>query len=214
MNKVHLVWDLDGTLINSEKDVFLSLEAAVSAVGLSKKDQIAPFRLGPTIDKILDSSFPESKITVDKKTAIIKGFRDIYDNCGFNNTALVDGVEQILRDNRFEHHILTNKPDLATKFIIKKLGLDDCFCTIITPYTFEKKLTKTELFAYLKSLYPFEHFIGIGDMDTDCRAAKDNGIASVGVLWGTGTRRELISCGCDIIVGTIAELKSKLEEMI
>ena len=204
MKNIHLIWDFDGTLVDSGKDVFESLDAAVQREGLSKTDQVADYKLGPTIDKILDISFPPDVLSQGKKEAIIKRFRQIYDNCDFKNTVPFVGIEKIINDNKFIHHILTNKPDLVTKKIIFKLNWAGVFSSVVTPYSFLKEKeplkNKRELFAFLKKEYLNDILIGIGDMPTDCLAAKTNGLIAIGVLWGTGTKNELEESGCDIIV--------------
>lgn len=219
MAALHLIWDLDGTLINSEEEVLEALIKSVKDAGLTEKDQIAPFRVGPTIDKILDATFSKETLTPVIKSAVIKNFRNNYDNCGFNRTPAFDGIEDILKDTRYIHHIVTNKPDLATGRIIEKLGWQGLFEDIITPYSFmksadDRKMTKTELFASIISRYAGEKFTGIGDMTTDAKAALDNGIYAVGVLWGTGTEEELTGAGCAAVVKTAFELQELLRKIL
>ncbi|MCR4925237.1 MAG: HAD family hydrolase [Clostridiales bacterium] len=209
MSKLHVIWDLDGTLINSESEVLQALIKSVREVGLTESDQRAPFRVGPTIDKILDEAFDEKLLSSEKKSAIVKIFRNRYDNCGFNNTLPFDGVEKILKDARFIHHIVTNKPDLATNRILERLGWRTFFESVITPYSFMKtpsdsKKSKTELFSICMKQYPSEKFVGVGDMETDAKAAIANNIPAIGVLWGTGTKEEL--SGCVFIANTTSEL--------
>ena len=110
---------------------------------------------------------------------------------------------------------MTNKPDLATNRIIEKLGWKNYFASIITPYSFvkspdDKRKSKAELFAICMADYPDEKFVGIGDMDTDAKAALANNIPAIGVLWGTGTREELADCACTHIVETVEELEELL----
>jgi len=216
--QLHIIWDLDGTLINSEQEVLASLIRAVQLVGFSESDQKEPFRVGPTIDKMLDNAFSSNILTPQKKSEIISSFREIYDNCGFNKTPAFEGIEEILSDSRFVHHIVTNKPDLATNRILEKLGWKNYFASVITPYSFmkstsDKKKTKTELFAICMRDYPDKKFVGIGDMDTDIRAATNNNISAIGVLWGTGTKNELKKCTCTHIVKTVGDLKNTLERI-
>ncbi len=218
MEKLHIIWDLDGTLINSENEVLEALVRSVRECSLSEKDQKSPFRVGPTIDKILDASFDDSILTAEKKSAVVAAFRKNYDNCGFNHTPPFEGIEAILKDARFVHHIVTNKPDLVTNRIIEKLGWKDYFDCVITPYSFmkspdEKRKSKAELFAHCVASYPDDKFVGVGDMDTDARAAIGNGIPSIGVLWGTGTKTELENVGCTYIAENVVELKSLLETL-
>lgn len=216
VNKLHIIWDLDGTLIDSEQEVLNALIKSVRDVGLMEKDQKSPFRVGPTVDKILDTSFSPSVLTGDKKKEIIKNFRLNYDNCGFKHTPPFVGIENILKDSFFIHHIVTNKPDLATGRIIEKLGWKQYFVSIVTPYSYiksadDKRKTKTELFALCMSDYPDEKFVGIGDMETDAKAALDNNIPAIGVLWGTGTREELEKSGCTYISNSICNLYEHLK---
>ena len=218
MSKLHIIWDLDGTLINSENEVLEALVRSVRECGLSEKDQKASFRVGPTIDKILDAAFDSSILTSEKKSAVVAAFRKNYDNCGFNHTPPYEGIEEILRDTKFVHHIVTNKPDLATNRIIEKLGWKDYFESVITPYSFmkspdDKRKSKTELFTLCIAAYQDEKFVGVGDMDTDARAAIENNIPAIGVLWGTGTKTELENVGCAYIAENVVELKSLLETL-
>lgn len=211
MRKLHIIWDLDGTLIDSENEVLEALVKSVRQAGLSEQEQKAPFRVGPTIDKILDAAFSSDLLTSSKKNEIIKNFRNNYDNCGFNNTPAFDGIEEILKDSRFIHHIVTNKPDLATSRILEKLGWKNYFASVVTPYSYmkspeDKRKTKTELFALCMADYTNESFVGVGDMETDARAAIENQIHAIGVLWGTGTRNELENCGCTYIAKDAKEL--------
>ena len=217
--KVHLLWDLDGTLINSEEEVLEALKKSVSDVGLSEEDQCAPFRVGPTIDKILENSFSSIVLTLERKQKIIENFRKNYDNCGFYKTVSFGGLEEILLDKNYIHHIVTNKPDLATNRILDRLRWKNYFADVVTPYTFMKnsvevKKTKTELFKYLINKYKGKRFIGIGDMATDAVAALNNDIDAIGVLWGTGTQSELYNCNCSYIVKTVYELKVLLKNLI
>ena len=218
-NRLHIIWDLDGTLINSEKEVLDVLKKSVREVGLSEKNQKSPFRIGPPIDVILDDAFGKNALSVQKKAEVIAAFRKNYDNCGFNNTPAFDGIEGILKDERFVHHIVTNKPDMATNRIIEKLGWKDFFVSVITPYSFikssdDRRKTKAELFAICMADCPNGKFVGVGDMATDAKAALENNIPAIGVLWGAGTRAELESCGCAHIADTVEKLKLILEDNV
>ena len=215
---LHIIWDLDGTLVDSEREVMDAIVRSVREAGLSEKSQKSPFRVGPTIDRMLDEAFGVGVLAPEKKAEIISLFRRNYDGCGFNNTPAFDGIEDILADGRFVHHVVTNKPDVATGRILEKLGWKKYFVSAITPYSFiespdDRRKTKAELFAICMEEYPGESFVGVGDMDTDARAAMENGIPAIGVLWGTGTREELEGCGCTRLADTAAQLKEMLMAM-
>lgn len=210
MRKIGLIWDLDGTLINSENEVLACLIKAIRQVGLTEEQQIKPFRVGPTIDKILDESFSKEIMNIQMKNAIIMDFRNRYDNCEFNKTMPFEGIKKILELSNIDNYIVTNKPDLATNRIISKLGWRKYFKKIVTPYTKmrqeQERKSKTELFSEIIQSTQNDFYIGIGDMATDAIAAKNNNIEAIGVLWGTGTKKELEEIKCTKIFSKVKEL--------
>lgn len=215
-SKLHIIWDLDGTLIDSAPEIKDVLDKSVKEAGFSEIEPVAPFRSGPPLDKVLEYMYGD-RLSEKNIIQIVFAFRKNYDNCGFNNTPGFVGIENILSDQLFIHHIVTNKPDLATGRIIEKLGWKQYFVSIVTPYSYiksadDKRKTKTELFALCMSDYPDEKFVGIGDMETDAKAAIENNIPAIGVLWGTGTREELEKSGCTYIAETVEDLRIILKE--
>jgi phosphoglycolate phosphatase len=216
----HLIWDLDGTLIDSSNEIIACLELAVKNSGLELSRRINPFIIGPTIDVILKNAFPSEYVSGDILEQVILNFRMIYDNSEFNMTKSFSGIEKIVKDKQsFVHHIVTNKPDMPTKKILEKLGWTTYINSVNTPYSEiiaqDSKLLKSkrELFSGLITKYDEQSFfVGIGDMKSDCIAAKDNNIKSVGVLWGTGTREELSDC-CDYLFDTTKQLYDFLHGM-
>lgn len=213
---LNLIWDLDGTLINSEDEVYDSIVKAIADNGLDAKKAVSPLRVGPTIDVLLRTSFSEDYMTEEKLAGVIKSFRKIYDNSDFDKTPAFDGIREIIENNNFNHYVLTNKPDFPSRRILRKLGFDSFVKRLVTPYTFgaEKKLAKPELFKRLieEEKLDVNLTFGIGDMQTDEKAAHSAEIKALGVLWGTGTKEEL--SGCDEVFGSVAELKEFLEKSI
>jgi phosphoglycolate phosphatase len=218
---INIIWDLDGTLIDSAKEVKQCLEVAVKKSGLDLSKQIKPFVIGPTIEKIIREAFPPEMITDEILNGTIKHFRRIYDNSDFEQTKPFLGIEEIVTDTiNFTHHIVTNKPDMPTNRILDKINWSKYIASVNTPYTrnslSDNKLQlKNELFRDVIDEHggDISSFIGIGDMKSDCMAAKDNNITTVGVLWGTGTREELSYC-CDHIFDNVKQLRGYLYGVI
>jgi phosphoglycolate phosphatase len=210
----NLIWDLDGTLIDSQKEVLENIRLAISDAGLEEHDMIRPFRVGPTIDKILKTSFTEERLADGKLQTAIAAFRNRYDNSSFSYTGSYEGIDKIIMDARFIHYIVTNKPDTPSKKIIEKLGWNQYVKRLVTPYTFgPEKKTKPELFSMLMDEEQLDKKItvGIGDMEGDCSAAEQSNIRTIGVLWGTGTESELAHCS--YICRTVSELSELLETL-
>jgi len=217
---IHIIWDLDGTLIDSDREIKLSIEYALKKSGLDLSKQIKPIIVGPTIDKILLESFPSDIMTDALLEDIIIAFREIYDNSNYEQTKPFPGIESIIfSTDKFVHHIVTNKPDMPTNRILDKLNWSKYIASVTTPYTNSsafngKKRSKYEIFMDIitESNTAVSSFIGIGDMKTDCLAAEQNNITAVGVLWGSGTRDELSDC-CDYLFEDAKQLHDFLYEI-
>ena len=211
----HLIWDLDGTLVDSQKEILYHLELALKDSSLDIADTIKPIRTGPPINIMLKECFPADMLIDDKMTEILFHFRERYDTSDYIMTEPFVGIDEIISDTtNFIHHIVTNKPEYASRRIINKLGWDDKITYLKTPSDkSNQKKSKTELFSELIIKFggDVSSFIGIGDMKSDCIAAKENNIVSIGVLWGSGTREELLDC-CDYLFEDTEQLRDFLYE--
>ena len=209
----NIIWDLDGTLIDSQKEVLYHLELALKDSSLNMTAQIKPIRTGPPVDIMLRESFPMDMFTDDKMTEILFHFRERYDASDYIMTEPFDGIDEIISDTtHFIHHIVTNKPEYASRRIIKKLGWENIITSLKAPSNeITRKKSKTILFSELiaESNDDPSMFIGIGDMKSDCIAAKENNITVVGVLWGSGTREELVDY-CDYLFEDTKQLRNYL----
>ena len=216
-NLLNLIWDLDGTLIDSQKEILYYLEFALKESSLNIADQIKPIRTGPPIDIMLKESFPAEMLTEEKLNEVIHNYRERYNNSGFTMTDPFNGIEEIISDvANFVHHIVTNKPNPASRRIIKKMGWENKVTSLKTQSEHpEQRKSKSELFAELITELggSGSSFVGIGDMKSDCLAARDNNITAVGVLWGSGTREELSDC-CDYLCEDTQKLYDFLYERV
>jgi phosphoglycolate phosphatase len=208
----HLIWDLDGTLVDSQADILHYLELALRDVSLDMRAQVKPVRIGPPLDVILRESFPIEILTEEMMRKVISSYRTRYNNSGFPMTAPFGGIDDIISDTvNFVHHVVTNKPNPASSHIIEKVGWAGKITSLKAQSArIEEKRSKSELFAELIAEFgDGSQFIGIGDVKTDGAAAKNNNITAVGVLWGSGTREELADC-CDHVFENTAQLRGFL----
>lgn len=216
--KLHLLWDMDGTLVNSEPEILATIEKSLEIVGVKIGEACDALRIGPPIRTILRNSFTKDILSEEQLNEAVMAFRKIYDSSDYVNTLPFDGIDELIHDNHFVHHIITNKPDLATNRIIEKKGWEGKVIDVLTPHTMEKKIgrpmSKPELFLYCRANYPEVPMVGIGDMALDAESARTAGIKTIGVLWGTGTKEELESAGCNYIVNDTKQLKQLLINLI
>ncbi len=211
---LHLLWDMDGTLVNSEPEILATIEESLATVDVKMCDKKNALRIGPPVKTIIRNSFPDDILSEEKLNEAVKAFRRIYDSSNYENTHPFDGIDDLIHDRRYVHHVITNKPDLATNRILERKGWKERVVDVLTPHTLEMEvghtMTKPELFKYCKAAYPDVPMIGIGDMALDAESAHAAGIKCIGVLWGTGTREELEEAECDYIVNDTRQLKELL----
>ena len=165
---------------------------------------------------MLRRSFSEKQLDDHQIDEVIKQFRVIYDSSEFQDTVPFEGIDEMIHSSEYVHHVITNKPDYATKRILEKKGWGSQFVDVFSPDSFisemGRKLNKTELFQLFRTRYPDVDAVGIGDMAKDAACAKTIGIPAIGVLWGTGTKGELQNAGCDEIVSQTGELEEVLKK--
>lgn len=196
---LNIIWDFDGTLIDSSEDIEQCFKVAANEAGLDLSKQISQFVIGPSIEIILRKSFPPGIVAEKVVADTIKVFREIYDNSNYEQTKPYPGIELIIQDTvNFKHHIVTNKPDLPTNRIIDKLNWAKYIASVNTPYTKiassgNSLQSKRDIYTDVMNKYKGTAFtyVGIGDTKTDSIAAKENHITAVGVSWGFGDKDEL-----------------------
>lgn len=213
--KLHLIWDMDGTLVNSEPEILATIQRSMQELGLSLEDSIQPIKIGPPLPVVLRNSFSEDVLSDLLLEDVVKRFREIYDSSEFVDTQPFEGVDEIIKSDAYVHHVITNKPDYATRRIIEKKGWKHFFKDVLSPNTLidvvGRQMKKPELFRYFKEKYPNLKVVGIGDMAGDAECANAVDFFSIGVLWGTGTKSELQQSGCRAIVSNAVELKTVLD---
>jgi len=211
----HIVWDLDGTLVDSQAEILYHLKLALQDASVDIRDQVKPIKIGPPLDIMLRESFTAEKLTAEKVNEVIYRYRERYDNSGFKMTGPFDGIDEIVSDTvNFTHHIVTNKPNPSARRIVEKVGWADKIASL-KPLSanIEQRKSKADRFAELIAEFGGDRasFIGIGDAKTDCAAAKNNNITAVGVLWGSGTMEEMAD-SCDYLFEDTKQLRDFLYE--
>lgn len=205
-----IIWDLDGTLVNSEPEIIYHLIRAIEAIGIKAELKKSELRIGPPLASIIKESYGD--VSSEQVEAVTREFRNNYDNCGFKDTYLFDGILEVLSIRGLRHHIVTNKPQFATSKLIDKLSIAPLFASIRSTYFVDGvAISKSYLFKEVIDEFGLDtnSVVGIGDMVGDARGAIANGLRSYGVTWGTGIIDELKPV-CNKVFNSVQELHNEL----
>lgn len=195
-----LIFDLDGTLVDSQKDL-------ATAVNLVRKDYALPplsldtirSYVGNGLKVLIEKAAPELKNEeLDKALEKLEVY---YEQHLTDETKPYEGVCEMLE--AFKNNkkaILTNKPEKFTKQIIKHFGWDDKFIEIFGGDSIEgiKKPNPKIMFELLKRAKTEpQKAIMIGDGINDVKIAKEAKTASLAVLYGFTDTETLKSLNAD-----------------
>jgi phosphoglycolate phosphatase len=185
-----ILFDVDGTLIDSSPGLYSSFLNASNLSGLEKIDE-DKFRnnIGPPID-IIFSNFYDRGHNVKEK--FIKFFREDYDNRGYLAYKTKFNIEVLkkIKHKNIYLGIVTNKPSLPTLNILEDMRTISLFDDVVCKDTFNVKFNKRhnlKLFlSKIKNSIEIKNseIIYIGDTPEDHDAASFNNISFAGVADG------------------------------
>lgn len=206
MEKKYIFFDLDGTLVDSSKGIFLSLDKTFEKLGMSPMSDEEKRRfIGPPLEK---SYITYCEMSNDKAQEAVKIFREFYGKEGTFLHRLYGGMENALKELKEKGKILavaTSKPEKYAKIILEGYNLDKYFSVIsgagddgilgTKEYVLKKALNELNIDS-------FEQCVLVGDTVNDVVGASAVGIDCIGVLYGFGKENELLESGAVCTVET------------
>ncbi len=181
----HIVFDLDGTLIDSAPSILASMQAAFDAAGLRPSRPLVQDLIGPPLHTTLASLLPAGQgDSVDKLAAL---FKSHYDATGYRDTRAYEGIASMLealRRRGCRLLIATNKRILPTRRIIDHLRWNGLFEEVHALDAFMPPLrSKAEMLTALRSRL-HAPAVYVGDRPEDATAAQQAGLPFFLVAWG------------------------------
>ncbi len=207
----HILFDLDGCLTDSFEGISNCVIYAMEKFGVKIEDvsSIRPF-VGPPLVYSFEKYMNLSKEDAHKATEY---YRERYKDIGIFENRVYEGVEEMLsslKKDGYKISLCTSKPQPFAKRIMEKFGLDKYFDNIFGA-TFDEKISKKEdVIKYVLENIKEKDAIMVGDTHFDVTGAHKNNIKCIGVLYGYGTKEELIGAKADFL----AELPEKIYEII
>jgi len=206
-----VIFDLDGTLVNSLQDIADSMNVVLESYNYPTHSYEAYINfIGSGIRSLVSKALPINNNNEKHIDTCFNKMIEVYrDNCTCK-TKPYDGIVALL-DNliarNFKLSVLSNKSDEFTKKIIASL-LPNYFDPV-RGLTIEA-LKKPNPFGAIEiskdlNIKP-EEIIYIGDSGIDMQTATNANMFAVGVLWGFGTKEELISNGAKYVLSNPLDL--------
>ena len=204
-----ILFDLDGTLVDSGKDIALAANRTLVRLGLPElpEEEIISF-VGDGIRRLMEKTLgPHAGMDVD---AAVEDFREDYRGSCLVHTVPFPGIMDLLRDLK-DHPVgvVTNKPARFSKVILDGLGMSAYVDAMVGGDEAELKPSRDPLLLACQRLGVEPGFgLMVGDFEKDIQAGRAAGMKTCGVLWGLDRGEGIIKTGADYVCNTVLDLRA------
>lgn len=219
MSKIKAVlFDLDGTLVNTIKDLANSVNHALTVHGFATREENEyKYFVGNGIAKMVERALPESARDAETLATVLATFVEYYNQHSMDTTAPYEGIIELLdavRARGIKTAVVTNKVDPAAKEIVRQM-FGERFDEIIgqvdgVPVKPDKAMPVKVMEAL--GVTPAD-CIFVGDSSVDVQTGVNCGAYPVGVLWGFRDMDELVSNGAATVIAKPCELLQVISDL-
>ena len=213
-----ILFDLDGTLVNSLADLADSTNFALQKLNFpTHETEEYKYLVGDGIPKLIERALPENERTEKNLSKCLELFMSHYREHYFDKTDAYDGIKELLsalKADGFKIAVISNKAqEMAQKVVDKVFG--DIFDAVAGKR--EGYKTKPDPALTLEVIKELgvtpESSVLVGDSGMDMAAAANAKTTGIGVLWGFRAETELRQNGADYIADTTAQILNIIKEM-
>ena len=208
-----LIFDLDGTLIDSKQDLIRSVNAMLEEMGREKlhEDTISGY-IGHGAPKLVARALGNGAAEKEREQAL-RFFLAHYEAHKLDSTRPYPGVAEALEELReFPMAVLTNKPVRVSRRIVEGLGLEKYFRAVYGGNSFDTK--KPDPLGARKILEELGAAAGetmlVGDSEVDVQTARNAGTLAAAVNYGFGTH-DRVAYPADVYLERLTDLAPLLE---
>lgn len=209
-----VLFDLDGTLTDPGIGITNSVMHALKKYGIEVTDRTSLYKfIGPPL---IDSFERYYGFSHEEAVKSVDYYREYYKDRGIYENSVYDGIEELLKSQTEKGKkiiLATSKPEPFAKEILRHFDLEKYFLFAAGSTMSETRTNKAEVIEYALSecgITDKSAVVMIGDREHDIIGAKKNGIDSIGVLFGYGSREELEAAGATCIAEKVEDIERYL----
>ena len=188
-----VIFDLDGTLIDSWLDIAYSVNYTLAQLSFPERnvEEIKSF-IGDGVYQLMECALGQSQLRHIDNSLIL--YKSHYREHCLDHTDLYPNVREVLEALfiKYPLFIVTNKPENFSKQILKRLDIDQYFQAVIGEDSCKRKKPYPDGILHLSEQYkiPTHRMVMIGDHHIDITTGKNAKCATIFCEYGFGTLKE------------------------
>lgn len=205
---VTIYFDLDGTLIDPKIGITRSIQYALRKLDLTvpHEDDLT-WCIGPPLRTSLVKLLGDDRLA-DKAVSL---YRERFSETGIYESSVYDGIVETLTaliDQGRQLFVATSKAQIFAERIIKNFNLAPFFEGVFGAEMDGTRSDKTELLKHALDVGRVDRTqaVMVGDRSYDIIGARNNGMPAIGVLYGYGSKEELVQAGARYLCATPLEV--------
>jgi len=220
LKKSLIIFDLDGTLIDSVPDLTLGINCMLSQLGRDSfsEDEVRNWVGNGAqilVKRALSGDREIKDIDEELFQTALNLFMECYEKSLCKKTKVYEGVVETLEilQNRYKLAIVTNKPSRFTKPLLREFDLDRFFTTVVggDDLDVKKPHPKPLLHCCKQCEVEPKDALMVGDSKNDILSAKSAGIDTIAVSYGYNYDIPISEFKPDIVVDRFSDIKNYLE---
>lgn len=214
-----IIFDLDGTLLNTIADLANSTNHALRTLGYPTHEAAAyHFMVGNGINKLFERALPEGERTEENVLRVRKEFVPHYDRYNTDASTPYPGIPELLaalQADGMQIAVASNKYQVATQKLVAHYFPNTPFVAVLGQREGVKVKPDPAIVNDILAIAGVskEETFYIGDSGVDMATAINSNVTSCGVTWGFRPRTELESFHPDYIVDNTAEILTTINRL-
>ena len=210
-----VLFDLDGTLLNTLDDLYYSTNYALKAHNMKERtfEEVRCF-VGNGVKVLIEKAVEPNRI--NEVEDVLTTFKQHYQEHSLDHISIYPGINELLQELINQNiliAVVTNKFDNAAQNIISKYFPTQVNITLGEKPPLNKKPHPDMCNYVLNKLgLTKEEVIYVGDSEVDILTAKNAGLKSVSCAWGFRTKEELLKANGNIIIDDPMEIINILKK--